>query len=393
MDNQNDILRRVKLLMEYNSSMTLNENILVLEQKSDFLMDRQSNAIMQSTGLRSKKDAETVNRIITDASRIKIDAPSVSELLSKTREYLFTPGGMTAQLVLSIAGAELGLPVVFTVLDIAILINDFSIMVKNWKESDNKDEESWFTYQWENNKGFQLVIEDLLLILIGAAIKLVGKSGKSVYSYFRKKFGKGIVEVVEVAEKEIVKKESLISRLPKKIADWAKSQLNQLKKGLELLKTPKLAAKSVVKNIPKAAGLGYANYKFIKWLEKKTETSTKTDSSGILSAEDSEYMSYIVADNPEIFKIETKGDRSIGDFWDYKRDLDGNYYAKNTKDGGDWVLASGKAKEAIKEKIESEIIPTYKFESFKIEDKKNKIFNINGKKYQVIKPAFKVKEI
>jgi hypothetical protein len=267
-------------------------------------------------------------------------------------------------------------------------------MVNNWKTNTAKDEESWFTYQWENNKGFQLVMEDLLLILTGAALKLVGKGGKSVFSFLRKKFGKSIVEVVEAAEKEIVKKESLIGKLPKSISKWAKSQLSQLEKGIELLKTPKLAAKSVVKKLPVAAALGYANYKFVNWLDKKTKTSESLNSTNsYLNLSDSEAMSYIVADNPNLFKIEIQGDRNSGDYWDYKRDLDGNYYAKNTKTNSDWVLAKGKSLDAIKEKIESEVIPTYKFKSFKIEDKKNKIVNIDGKKYQVIKPAFKVKAI
>jgi hypothetical protein len=62
MDNNDDILRRVKLIMEYDTSITYSENLNLQEQRPESMMDRQSNALAQMVG-RSKEDAETVNQV------------------------------------------------------------------------------------------------------------------------------------------------------------------------------------------------------------------------------------------------------------------------------------------------------------------------------------------
>lgn len=391
MENQNDILKRVRLLMEYDMSMTYSENLVLISEQPDSKMPFQPERFGYKQG-----KPETVKPALEKQSKaIKtfiVDAPTISEVLSKAREFLFTPEGMTAQLILSIAGAEIGLPVVFGILDIAILINDIIIMIQNWKPKQFTDEESWFTFHWENNKGFQFVIEDIILLLTGGLLSLAGKGARYVYGVIKKRFSKGITEIVEQSEQIIINKEPYIKKLPKKISDWALSKLNQLKKGIELLKSPKSAAKSIVKKSPLALGLGAANYKFLKWLDGKTEKAKELDQNNIMSLTDIEAMSYIAADNPNLFKIEVQGDRSTGDYWDYKRDLDGNFYAKNTKKNGNWLLAKGKPLDAIKSKFENEVYPNYKFNSFKM-DKKNKQYIIDGKKYQAIKPSFKVKPI
>lgn len=62
MEHKKNILKRVKLLMEYDNSKTFSENLILLEDKPDRMMDRQSNALAQMAG-RSKEDASVVNRV------------------------------------------------------------------------------------------------------------------------------------------------------------------------------------------------------------------------------------------------------------------------------------------------------------------------------------------
>jgi hypothetical protein len=179
----NDALNKTLLMMRYDVSKTLNENINVVE-------------------------ITYINEGIT------IDASTISELLLDAREYLFTTGGMTAQIVLSILGAEIGAPIAFAILDIAIIINDFSIMVKNWKDTEYTPWTwEWFTFHWENNKGFQMVIEDLGLLLGMGLTRLVGKGSKYAWKHL-KSMSKNSEKLVLLAEKEILKKEPFIKKLP-----------------------------------------------------------------------------------------------------------------------------------------------------------------------------------
>lgn len=233
----NDALSKTLLMMRYDVSKTLNENINVVE-------------------------ISYINESIT------IDASTISELLLDAREYLFTTGGMTAQIVLSILGAEIGAPIAFAILDIAIIINDFSIMMKNWKDTEYTSWTwEWFTFHWENNKGFQMVIEDLGLLLGMGLTRLVGKGSKYAWKHL-KSMSKNPVKLVLLAEKEILKKEPFIKKLPKKLANFSERKLGELKQGLELLKSPKQAAKSVVRNVPKATVMGALNVGFIIFFEK-----------------------------------------------------------------------------------------------------------------------------
>lgn len=47
--------------------ITEQQYILILEQRSDYAMDRQSNAILRSTGIRNQKDYNTVNTVLKKA--------------------------------------------------------------------------------------------------------------------------------------------------------------------------------------------------------------------------------------------------------------------------------------------------------------------------------------
>jgi len=380
--------------MEYDMSMTYGENLALVYEQSytdpSVIKRGGYTAARDVTNVRDPRTNQLSAMSKTDSGyskAIRVDAPTVSEVLSKAREYFFTPEGMTAQLVLSILGSELGLPVVFTVLDIAILINDFTIMISNWEPKESNSEENWFSHHWENNKGFQLVIEDLILLLTGGILKLVGMGAKAAYRAVLKKLGRGIKEAAIEAEKIIVKKESMIKRLPKTISEWAQSKVNNLKNGINLLKNPTAAVKSVAntKKVAAAAALGTANYAFTSWLDKKHKAAESINSGNLAQLSDQDYMHFIVMDNPNLFKVEIQGNRNQGDYWDYKRELDGKFYAKNTKGDNKWVLATGKPLENIKQKFEYEVYPDYKFKSFKV-NSTGRGFNIDGKNYDLIVP-------
>jgi len=395
-----EAIDRIKLMMEYSLSKTYSENLLVLsEQKSDYMMDRQSNAIMNASGIRSDADYKAVNSMIDNVQHVK--GQSISEMLSNAREFLFTPGGMTTQLVLSVAGSEIGLPVIFSVLDVAILINDFTIMINNWKsyEGDGGEKE-WFMYHYDNTKGFSIVMEDIILILTGGIIKLVGKGAKSAYKLIKKIFVKPIAKTAEQALVKIVEKEKYIKKLPKVISDWAEKHVSSVKQGIELLKTPKLAAKSVIKQLPVAAGLGAANYALIKYIEKKSKEWTnkpladsvlndnspeldvlkeglsednpglKINTLKVIKTKDGYFGKLIINGIPYIFDPNSNNYKVIplnsisgnsskntitnyDSVWDYKKE-NGNYYTKR-KNSEEWTLTNGKSKEAIKNKVFKDI--------------------------------------
>jgi hypothetical protein len=242
---------------------------------------------------------------------------------------------MTAQIVLSILGAEIGAPIAFTILDIAIIINDFSIMVKNWKDTEYTPWTwEWFTFHWENNKGFQMVIEDLGLLLGMGLTRLVGKGSKYAWRHL-KSMSKNTEKLVLLAEKEIIKKEPFIKKLPKKLANFSERKLGELKQGLELLKSPKQATKSVVRNVPKAIAIGGLNFGFLIFFEKYIlpKLSGGKDELTDLSLtvqENKKLIKYIIWSNPEYFdfvngikkiEIATGKNKNIGYFL-----IDGNKY-------------------------------------------------------------------
>jgi hypothetical protein len=297
----NDALNKTLLMMRYDVSKTLNEN-LVSEQtqnnKNSFFLQNQPSG---------KKPLNKKGIIpgVEPLPYVSIQSSTISEGLLKAREYLFTTWGMTAQIVISILGSEIGAPIAFIILDIAIIINDFSIMVKNWKETEYKPWTlEWFSFHWENNKGFQMVIEDLLLLLGSVATRLVGKSSKSVWKYL-KSMSKNTEELVLLAEKEIIKKEPLIKKLPKKLADFSERKLGELKKGLELLKSPKQVTKSVVRNTPKAIAMGGLNFGFLTFFDRyilpKLSGKDNEITELIENINDDGLIDEIIYENPELF--------------------------------------------------------------------------------------------
>jgi hypothetical protein len=243
-----------------------------------------------------------------------IKAATISEGLSKAREFFFNPTGMTIQIVLSIAGAPIGIPVVFSILDVAIFINDFSIMIKNWKPyaegstslmiSDMKSyERNWFIHHWDNNPGFQLVIEDLLIIITGGVFKLVGLSAKQAYKIFlNRTAAKGVSKVAGEASAKLIEKKSKIKLLPKPLADWAEKKVNNLNQGIDMLKIPQ-KAKTSIKSLPKAGVMGALTYGFAHWLEKNLG---RLDNNNVIelskfNLNDKDTIDMFLKNNPKLF--------------------------------------------------------------------------------------------
>ena len=328
-----DSLDRIKLLMEYSLSKTASENVLSLsEQENELAMDRRlgiERRNMQALGYNPSSSSD-MRKYRESIGAGGIEAATISEGLLKAREFFFTPSGMTIQIVLSIVGAPIGLPVVFSILDVAIFINDFSIMIKNWKPyaenstslmiSDIKSyEQNWFIHHWNNNHGFQLVIEDLLILITGGVFKLVGLGAKHAYKIFvNRTAAKGVSKVAGEASAKLVEKKAKIKLLPKPLANWAEKKVNNLNQGIDMLKIPQ-KAKTSIKSLPKAGVMGALTYGFAHWLEKNLH---RVDNNNVIelskfNLDDKNTIDMMLENNPKlfptgikVFKIKFNNDRT-----------------------------------------------------------------------------------
>jgi hypothetical protein len=182
-----DSLSRIKLLMEYSPSKTASENVLSLsEQENELAMDRRlgiERRNMQALGLNPSSSSDMRKyRESLGFGGIKIDGQSVSDLLIRVRDFFFTKEGMAAQVVLSILGAPIGIPVAFAVLDGVILINDLIIMAKEWRQTNLKPWTwEWFSFHledgpgWESKygNGFYRSLIDIGLVVGGVVVLVV----------------------------------------------------------------------------------------------------------------------------------------------------------------------------------------------------------------------------
>lgn len=317
------LLERIHLMMNYDLSMTRSENVSIVSEQinpvsgyrmqipsmpSDYLGKGGGFERSQYANMPKEKYYDTLNNLP------KIEGENVSDLLVKTRDFLFTPLGMTSQVVLSILGAEIGLPLAFGILDIVIFINDLYLMGEEWRESDYKPwSEDWFifhlqdgpTMNSEYQNGFTRVMEDILLVVTGGIFKLVGMSAKGIYKFVMKKIGNNIGENIAKAGSHITSKKVYLDKLPKKLGNWGKSKIATAEKSLQLLKSPKTATQSVVKNIPKAAVGGALTYGFAVFFEKvvvpllfgKENEITEM----IANKNDDGLIEYIIKNNPQLF--------------------------------------------------------------------------------------------
>jgi len=93
-----------------------------------------------------------------------------SEALLDARTFMFSGWGLGAQIVLSIAGAEIGAPIILGVIDGAIVLNDLYLFDRNGAHisppDDVRDKGPWECFKWSlvNNPDFLRVVEDVILI-------------------------------------------------------------------------------------------------------------------------------------------------------------------------------------------------------------------------------------
>lgn len=68
----NDAVSRAILIMKYNLTKTLTENII--SEQPDYLMDKRGNAMLNAAGIRSDKDYKYVDKFIDDADLLGIES-------------------------------------------------------------------------------------------------------------------------------------------------------------------------------------------------------------------------------------------------------------------------------------------------------------------------------
>ena len=248
MGNQNDILKRVKLLMEYDTSMTLNENILVLEQNPNAIYldpnytnrgnvkagsDHFASMQMQQkqkvsqiqfclnpkNSSKCKKVLETPNVSIFELAvdNITKDALLTAEIgknlainLGKgdvrgafrdLRDFFIeTYSGAFVDIFVSVAGVEVGGPIVMEALEIAFMANDLFYFLEN--KSGKRDSSNYTTlegikWQFANNIDFQKLIVDMMVVATRGVTRSAGKAfnwlkqgGKSIITKILEFVGK-----------------------------------------------------------------------------------------------------------------------------------------------------------------------------------------------------------
>jgi hypothetical protein len=260
----------------------------------------------------------------------KIDSKTFSEWLLGVREFFFTPEGATLQVVLSIAGAEIGAPILFMILDGAIIINDAYMMVRDWDNNGPKMSITsgpmgdihteglweWFKFHFTNNIGFQNLIIDIAAILIPGGIFKLGKatlkSASKMFKLLIQKFGPNFMKkFISFLESFKPKTEGL----PKELSSWVEKKYSEINKAIELWKTPSKALKTVIK--PKrlvfAVGAGTGTYTLFKWFESKSDAIAKffesnPEKDSVLVSGDLEHptttdlINAIIDENPKLFK-------------------------------------------------------------------------------------------
>lgn len=299
----NDALNRALLMMRYDSTKTLSEQKKFTDQdikklKNDEFENNTRKYVDKTAVSFRGPDGKKISTATFPKMTKKIDSKTFSEWLLEVREFFFTPEGATLQVVLSIAGAEIGAPILFLILDGAIIINDAYMMVRDWDNNGPKIPAypvtmipnspvnglylkqlwEWFKFHFTNNIGFQNLIIDVAAILIPGGIFKLGKatvkSASKMFKLLIEKFGPNFMKnFVSFLEKFKPKTDGL----PKELGSWVDKKYSEITKAIELWKTPSKAVKTVVK--PKrlvfAVGAGAGTYKLVDWLNSKSELITK----------------------------------------------------------------------------------------------------------------------
>ena len=333
----NDALNRVLLMMRYDLTKTLSEQKIPTDKEIEQLkrdeFENNTRKYVDKTAVSFRgPDGKKISTATFPKITKKIDSKTFSEWLLSVREFFFTPEGATLQVVLSIAGAEIGAPILFLILDGAIIINDAYMMVRDWDENGPKIPSyfpnletnpiflnglwEWFKFHFTNNIGFQNLIIDIAAILIPGGIFKLGKatlkSASKMFKLLIEKYGPNFMKnFVSFLEKFKPKTDGL----PKELGSWVDKKYSEITKAIELWKTPSKAIKTVVKpkRLAFAIGAGTGTYTLVKWFESKSEAIAKffesnPEKDSVLVSNDLEHptttdlINAIIDENPKLFK-------------------------------------------------------------------------------------------
>lgn len=343
--------------MEYDTSMTMNENILVLEQNpnakyldpnytnrgntkagSDYfagmqMQQKQKISAIQfclnpKTASKCKKLAETSNMSVFEmvVDNVTKDALLTAEIgknlvvnLGKgdvrgafrdLRDFFIeTYSGAFVDIFVSVAGVEVGGPLVMEALEIAFMANDLFYFLEN--KSGNRDKSnytSWEGIKWQfiNNIDFQKLIVDLMVVATrgvmrsaGKALDWLKKGGKTIITtilgYVSKI--KGYLPKLGVIGKflsdKLDKLSSFLNNLSKAFTEKATQSTNKVKSKVgtqTAKKTTEKTAKTQVSHLStkrlikliKSKKLAAYFKKYIRRIPKKIPEATIAGAFGIL---------------------------------------------------------------------------------------------------------------
>lgn len=207
----------------------------------------------------------------------------VSNYILKFRDLWWSKGGIIAQAVASTLLVEIGGPLIVGAIDVVIMINDLYLCYKNWKPApQNLQGFDWFAWHYTNSKYFINVLEDILFIVTGGLIKLVGKTSSSIYKIVMEKLGLRSINELSTKIKPtwLNKLKDVIPNLPKKIGTFFQKIINDFEKFISIFTQPKQTLKTMKKQIIPSIISGTIAYggweAFEKYLIPKIEVYMKT---------------------------------------------------------------------------------------------------------------------
>lgn len=198
----NDAASRAILMMKYDLTKTLTENI-VLEQ-SDYLMDKRGNAMLNAAGIRSDKDYKYVDKTIDDA-RFRGGEELISSLKGVWNNWDHKTSG-NVELGLTVAGVLISATGVGAPLGLALIGVGTAIGVADA-----------IKYYQENNPYMGTMMLALQLIPGGELVGILAKNSA--------KFAKYYPRFVKIIDK--ISKNKVITDVEGKIFEWGSKLFNR----------------------------------------------------------------------------------------------------------------------------------------------------------------------
>ena len=276
--------------MEYDTSMTLNENILVLEQNPNAkyldpnYTNRNPNARVGTAGsdyfagVQMQQNKFIKNKEFCQKNPNKchvIKGTTVKEIINSLRDFFFESTlGFATDIVISVAGAEVGGPIIMKALEFAFLANDLESYYSTTNESYRK-KGFWEKFLDQSNNSFNKVIVDLFVIGTAGAIK-----GAGATKNYLKSSPKKLAEIATKSKGLIESVKGVLSKIPK-IGEWLSGKLNMLSEFFtSLVPKSKTASKVVTKTATTAVKELPA--RFSKYIDKIMVTVPKNFSKAAL---------------------------------------------------------------------------------------------------------------